>query len=164
MATAHAIRQVRNALAAVALLVTLTTACKKSGLGGADVDPRNQYVGTYEGGYQASTLINNSLESNRESGKITITVTKSETANQFYLDLLFNGVTNQKLTAELVGNAFTVIDKQSETLSFDGKNYTAKYTATGQFTDKVITLNTVTETLQSGVTLSRRGDISGTKK
>lgn len=164
MATAHAIRSVRNALVAVALLVTLTTACKKSGLGGADVDPRNQYVGTYEGGYQTSTLINNSLESNRESGKITITVTKSETANQFYLDLLFNGVTSQKLTAELVGNAFTVIDKQSETLSFDGKSYTAKYTATGQFTEKVITLNTVTETLQSGVTLSRRGDISGTKK
>lgn len=164
MATAHAIRSVRNALAVAALLVTLTTACKKSGLGGADVDPRNQYAGTYEGGYQTATLVNNSLESNRESGKITITVTKSETANQFYLDLLFNGVTNQKLTAELVGNAFTVIDKQSETLSFDGKNYTAKYTATGQFTDKVITLNTVTETLQSGVTLSRRGDISGTKK
>lgn len=164
MATAHAIRSVRKALAVVALLVSLTTACKKSGLGGADVDPRNQYVGAYEGGYQTSTLINNSLESNRESGKIMITVTKSETANQFYLDLLFNGVTNQKLTAELVGNAFTVIDKQSETLSFDGKNYIAKYTATGQFTDKVITLNTVTETLQSGVTLSRRGDISGTKK
>ena len=164
MAIDYGIRSVRNALLAIVLIGSLTTACKKSGLGGADVDPRNQYVGTYEGGYQTATLVNNSLESNRESGKITITVTKSETANQFYLDLLFNGVTNQKLTAELVGNAFTVIDKQSETLSFDGKSYTAKYTATGQFTEKVITVNTVTETLQSGVTLSRRGDISGTKK
>lgn len=164
MATAYAIRSVRNALLAIVLIGSLTTACKKSGIGGVDVDPRDQYVGTYDGGYQVSTLVNSSFESNRESGKITVTVTKSEVANQFYLDLLFNGVTGQKLTAELAGNAFTVIDKQSETLTFDGKTYTAKYTATGQFTEKVITVNTVTETLQSGVTLSRRGDISGTKK
>lgn len=165
MATAHAIRSVRNALAAVALLVTLTTACKKSGLGGADVDPRNQYIGVYDGGYQAATLVNNSFESNKESGKITITVTKSEVAKQLYLDLLFNGLTKQRLTAELSDNTkFTIIDKQNETLSFDGQNYTGKYSATGQFVDKAITLNTVTETLQSGLTISRRGEISGTKK
>jgi hypothetical protein len=164
MATPYAIRSVRSALLVIAVIGSLTTGCKNSGIGGSDVDPRDQYVGTYDGGYQASTLVNNSLESNRESGKITITVSKSEVANQFYLDLLFNGVTSQKLTAELSNNTFTVIDKQSETLLFDGKNYPAKYTATGQFAEKDIVVNTVTETLQSGITLSRRGSLTGTKK
>lgn len=165
MVTAYAIHSLRNTLVAVALLISVTTACKKSGLGGADIDPRDQYVGVYEGGYTASTLVNNSLVSNRETGTMKITVTKSEVAKQLYLDLLFNGVTNQKVTAELSDNtAFTIIDKQSDTIPFDGRNYQGNYTATGQFVDKVVTLNTVTETLQSSVTLSRRGDITGTKK
>ena len=165
MATSYAIRSFRNALLAIVLVGSLTTACKKSGIGGGDVDPRDQYIGTYDGGYQASNLINNSLESSRESGKVTVTITKSEVANQFYIDLVFNGAASQKLTAELTNNTFTVIDKQSETLVFDGKTYAnAKYTATGQFVEKDFLMNTVTETLQSSVTLSRRGSITGTKK
>jgi hypothetical protein len=164
MATHCAIRSIRKALLAVALIGLVTTGCKKSGIGGADVDPRDQYLGTYEGGYQASTLVNNSLESSRESGTLKITITKSEAINQFYIDLLFNGVTSQKLTGELSGDTFTVIDKQSEVLLFDGKNYPGKYTATGQFVNKDIVINTVTETFQSGVTLSRRGSLTGTKK
>jgi hypothetical protein len=165
MATSYAIRSFRNALLAIVLVGSLTTACKKSGLGGADVDPRDQFVGTYDGGYQASTLVNNSLESSRESGKVTVTITKSEVAKQFYIDLLFNGTSSQKLTAEMTDNTFTVIDKQSETLVFDGKPYpNSKYTATGQFVEKDFLMNTVTETLASGVTISRRGSITGTKK
>jgi hypothetical protein len=165
MATSYAIRSFRNALLAIVLVASLTTACKKSGIGGGDVDPRDQYVGTYDGGYQASNLINNSLESSRESGKVTVAITKSEVPNQFYIDLTFNGAASQKLTAEMTNNTFTVIDKQSETLVFDGKSYAnAKYTATGQFVEKDFLMNTVTETLQSGVTLSRRGSITGTKK
>jgi hypothetical protein len=58
MATSYAIRSFRNALLAIVLVASLTTACKKSGIGGGDVDPRDQYVGTYDGGYQASNLIN----------------------------------------------------------------------------------------------------------
>lgn len=165
MAPAYAIRSFRNALLAVVILASLTTACKKSGIGGGDVDPRDQYVGVYEGGYQASNLINNSLESSRESGTLTVTITKSEVANQFYIDLLFNNASSQKLTAEMTNNTFTVIDKQSETLVFDGNTYpNATYSATGQFVEKDFLLNTVTQTLQSGVTLSRRGSITATKK
>lgn len=167
MATAHAIRSVRNALAAVALLVSLTTACKKSGLGGADVDPRNQYVGVYDGGYTSTTLINNALPAgDPEAGKVQITVSKAQPANQVYVELLFNGSAKQTMTAELTDATFTIIDKQSEPLVFLGKTYDAKYTAQGQFVvkDKTLTLNTVTETLQLGVTLTKRGDISGIKK
>ena len=167
MATAHAIQSVRKALAVVALLVSITTACKKSGAGGADVDPRDQYVGVYDGNYTSTTLINNSLPvGDPEAGKVQITVTKAQPANQLYIELLFNGSSKQMVTAELVGATYTVIDKQSEPLVFGGKTYNAKYTAQGQFVvnDKKFTLNTVAETLQLSVTLTRRGDITGTKK
>lgn len=164
MATAHAIHSVRKALLALALLVSVTTACKKSGLGGADVDPRDQYVGTYEGGYQAASTVNNALPYDEEAGTMAVTVSKSQAANQLYIELVFNATTKQNLTAELVNNEFKVIDKQNEPIKFNGRNYDGQYSATGQFVEKAITINTVTETLQSGVTLTRRGSISGTRK
>lgn len=164
MASAYAIRSFRSALLAVVVLASLTTACKKSGIGGGDVDPRDQYVGVYDGGYQASNFLNNSLESKRESGTVTVTITKSEVIGQFYIDMLFNNTSSQKLTAELTDNTFRVIDKQSEPLVYDGTTYTANYTATGQFAEKDFLLNTVAETLQAGQTLSRRGSITATKK
>ncbi|GAB3569677.1 hypothetical protein GCM10027578_24580 [Spirosoma luteolum] len=143
--------------------LVLTTACKKSG-SGSDVDPRDQYVGTYDGGYQASTLINNSLESSRESGTLVINVTKSQVDNQLYLALTFNNTTKQNLTAELSGASFTIIDKQKETIAFDGKSYDANYSATGQFVTNTIAINTTAETLQAGITITRRGGLTGTKK
>lgn len=164
MAIPYTIRQVRNALLAIALIGSLTTACKKSGIGGADVDPRDQYVGVYSGGYQAASTVNNALPYDEETGTMGITVSKSQVANQLYIELVFNGVIKQNLTAELTNNEFKVIDKQSEPIKFNGKNYDGQYSATGQFVEKAVTINTVAETLQSGVTLTRRGNISGTKK
>lgn len=167
MATPYTFRSVRNALLAIALISSLTTACKKSGIGGADVDPRDQYVGTYEGSYTSTTYINNALPANPpEAGTVQITVTKAQTGNQVYMELLFNGSTKQSLTAELTDATFTVIDKQTEPLAFGGTTYDANYTAQGQFVvqDKAFTLNTVAETLRLGVTLTKRGDIKGTKK
>ena len=164
MTIPYAVRSLRTSLLALLIIGSLTTACKKSG-GVDDVDPRDQYVGVYEGGYQASTLVNNSLESNRESGTVTITVSKAQAVNQLYVELFFNNISKQNVTAELSEKTFTVIDKQTESLVFDGKTYAnAKYTATGQFIDKTIVINTTTETLQSGVTLSRQGSITGTLK
>lgn len=167
MATTYAIRPVRSTLLAVVLLISVTTACKKSGIGGADVDPRDQYVGTYDGGYTSTTLINNSLPVGEpEAGTAQITVSKAQTANQVYVELVFNGAAKQSVTAELTDATFTVIDKQSEPLVFGGQTYNARYTAQGQFVvkDKAFTMNTVAETLQKGVTLTKRGDITGAKK
>ncbi|GAB2580193.1 hypothetical protein [Spirosoma areae] len=164
MATRNATLSFRSTLLALLIIGSLVTACKKSG--GVDgVDPRDQYVGIYNGGYQASTLVNNSLETGRETGNVQITVTKAQSGNQLYLELLFNGLAKQTMTAELTETSFAVIDKQSEPLVFDGKTYAdAKYTAKGQFVEKTIVINTTTETLQSGITLSRQGSISGTLK
>ncbi len=164
MAIPYATRSIRTVLLVTALIGSLTTACKKSGLGGADVDPRDQYVGAYEGGYQAASTVNNALPYDEESGTITINVLKSQVANQLYIELVFNGTNKQNLTAELVNTEFKVIDKQNEPIKFNGRNFDGQYSATGQFVEKAITINTVTETLQSGVTLTRRGSISGTRK
>lgn len=168
MSTAYAVPSLRNAFITLLILGSLTTACKKSG-GEADVvvDPRDQYVGVYDGDYKSTTYINNTLPaSDPEAGKVQITVTKAQAANQVYLELLFNSTTKQTLTAELVDATYTIIDKQSEPLSFGGKTYDAAYTAQGQFStqDKSITLNTKAETLQLGVTLTKRGDITGVRK
>ncbi len=163
MATSYAVRNFRNALLALLTIGLLTTSCKKSG-GSDNVDPRDQYVGVYDGGYQASTLVNNSLETSRETGTMQITVSKAQPANQLYIELLFNNTTKQTVTAELSNATFTIIDKNSEPFVFDGKTYTANYTATGVFADKAIAINTTTETLQSGITLSKQISITGTLK
>lgn len=144
-------------------LVTLATGCRTSG-SADEVDPRDQYVGTYDGGYQASTLVNNSRESNRENGTVSIAVTKTQVANQLYFTITFNGSTKQTLTAELNGSAFTIIDKQTESFIYDGQSIEGTYKASGQFTDNVLALNTVVENLDSGITVTRRGSITGTKK
>jgi len=154
---------VRPLLFALLALVTLATGCRTSG-SADDVDPRDQYIGTYNGGYQASTLINSSLESSREAGTISAVITKSQVANQLYLDITYNSAVKQTLTAELNGSNFTIIDKQTESISFDNKTYTADYKASGQFVTNDFALNTTAETLQSGVTISRRLSITGTKK
>ena len=154
---------VRPLLLALLAIVSLTTSCKTSG-SADEVDPRDQYVGTYDGGYQASTFVNNSRESNRESGTVSIAVTKTQVANQLYFNITFNGTTKQTLTAELNGNAFTIIDKQTESFIYDGPSVNGTYKAAGQFTDNVVALNTVVENLDGGVTVTRRGAITGTRK
>ncbi|MFD2574202.1 hypothetical protein ACFSUS_26440 [Spirosoma soli] len=167
MATRNAVQSLLNLLIALLVVGSLTTACKKSGGPDSDIDPRDQYVGVYDGSYTSTTYINNSLPaSDPEPGIVQITVTKAQTAKQMYLELLFNNTTKQNLTAELTDSTFIVIDKKSEPLAFGGKTYDAQYTAQGQFVrkDNKITLNTTAETLQLGVTLTKRGDITGTKK
>ncbi|GAB3955352.1 hypothetical protein GCM10028805_42730 [Spirosoma harenae] len=164
MATYYAFRSFRSTFIALIAIGCLVTSCKNMG-GGDNVDPREQYLGVYDGGYQASTLVNNSYESRRESGTIQVTVSKAQNANQVTLDLVFNGSTKQTMTAELSNATFTIVDKSTEALTFDGKTINdAKYTAQGQFVDKTIVINTTTETLQSGLTISRLGNISGTLK
>lgn len=166
MSTAYAVPSLRNAFLTLLILGSLTTACKKSG--GADaVDPRDQYVGVYDGNYTSTIYVNNTFSAgDPEAGKVQITVSKAQAANQVYLELLFNNTTKQTLTAELTDATYTIIDKGSEPLVFVGKTYQADYTAQGQFVvqDKSITLNTKAETLQQGVTLTKRGDITGFKK
>ncbi|WP_020595114.1 hypothetical protein [Spirosoma panaciterrae] len=166
MATRYAVRSFCTTLIALFAIGFLATSCKKNG--GTDVvDPRDQYQGVYTGNYRSTLYINNTLPAgDPEVGTVQVTVSKAQEANQVTLDMLFNGATKQTLTAELTNDTFTIVNKTSEPLAFGGKTYDAQYVAQGQFVvkEKTFTLNTTAETVQLGVTLTKRGDVTGTMK
>ncbi len=138
------------------------TACKRVGTE-ANVDPREQYVGTYSGGYQAIIKIGSS-ELDPESGNVTINVTKSSNPKEIYLEMVFAQVT-EKVTAELNGADFTIIDKKSEAFSVNNTKIDAQYTATGKFiNNKEIVIQTQAGAIRGGVQYVKSGSISGTRK
>ena len=174
MAIPYALRSVRNTLLAIALIGSLTTACKKSGIGGGDVDPRDQYVGTYEGGekgYQ-STITFGTFPTD-ETGPATIAVTKGANASEIYVDISSKPRMTAKLDEASLTN-FSVIDKSSDQINLviNGKQYTfnSSYSATGVFgkdqaTGKqTVVINTTAGTVQSGTTVRRTETIVGTRK
>ncbi|GAB4050931.1 hypothetical protein GCM10028810_47220 [Spirosoma litoris] len=163
MATSFAVRPFRNALFLVLAIALLTTSCKKSG--GADgVDPRDQYVGTYVGGFQTSFTVGG-VESAPESGTATITITKGSNAKEIYIETTVPRPTTLKVTAQLddTGKAFTVIDRTQDQMSVLNKTFTGDFTATGVFDNNQIAITTTTETVQGG-RISRYESITGTKK
>lgn len=128
-----------------------------------DVDPRDQYVGTYEGGYQSQILLNN-YGFNPETGKLNIKVSKASNPKEIYLELVFPAAT-EKLTAEMDNNKFTVIDKKQESITVLSETVVAKYTATGTFPSaKEITINTVAGGVLGSNEIKRTGSITGTRK
>lgn len=170
MATRNAFRSLRNLLVAFTVIGLLTTACKKSGSGGSDVDPRDQYVGTYDGGdrgYQ-SVITLGTLPLNPEYGATSIVVTKGANPNELYIEA---GQQSYKVTAELSGSTFTVIDKTSGQIFIPPSNtYTGAYKANGIFDvdpstgKKTMVITATTETLKDGTSVKRVETFVGTKK
>lgn len=170
MALSHPVRFLRS-LCVVLFAVGLITACKPSG-SGSDVDPRDQYVGVYEGtdrSYQS--VITFGTFPIEETGVTAITVTKGGKANEVYLE-----VSNRpmRLTAELTGADFTIIDRTTDqiTLNINGRPnvFEGAFTAKGTFGKEeasgktVVGINAVTETTQFGTTVRRTETVVGTRK
>ena len=170
MTTPYAFRPLRNLFLALCFIGFCTTACKKAGSGSGEIDPRDQYVGTYDGGYTTQTLLNNALPYSDEAGKVTIAVSKSQAIDELYLDFTFNSTTKERRTAQLTENKFTITDKQSETIYFgtDSKGspvgYDAAYTANGQFTENNLLITTKSEARAVSQLLTKNGSITCTKK
>ncbi|WP_338870046.1 hypothetical protein WBJ53_21725 [Spirosoma sp. SC4-14] len=169
MATRSAARSLRTLFVAITLVGSLTTGCKKSG-SGSDVDPRDQYVGTYDGGAQGyqSVISLGSIALNPEYGATTIVVTKGANANEIYIEA---SEQSYKVTAELSGSSFTVIDKTSGQIFIPPSNtYTGDYKATGVFgvdqatTKKAIAITATTETLKDGTSVKKTETYTGTLK
>lgn len=171
MATPNAVRFLRSFFVVTLVVGSLATACKQSG-SGSDPDPRDQYVGVYEGGDGAynSTITIGTFPS-VEKGATTVTVTKSPNPKEIYLDISNRPM---KVTAELNGVNFTVIDRTSDqmTIVINGQRNVidGNYSATGAFgkdplTNKdVVAITAITETLQLGTTIRRTEGINGTRK
>ena len=165
-----AIRSYFGVVMALVLLGSLTTSCKKKGGSDADIDPREQYVGTYAGGdrgYQSVIAIG-ALQFNPEFGPTTITVSKSSNPKEIYIESASQAL---KVTAELTGENFTVIDKNSNQIFVPpNNNYTGSYKATGVFGkdqtsgNLAIVLTATTETLKDGTAIRKVETYNGTKK
>ena len=175
MAAHNAAQSLRNLLIAVFVIGFLTTSCKKSG-NGSDVvvDPRDQYVGVYEGGAGGySSTITFGTFPTTETGPASITVSKGANAKEIYLDIS----TKPRLTAKLDdtnASNFGVIDKTSDQINviINGKQYTltGNYSATGVFgkdqasgKDQIV-INTTAETLEQGTAIKRTESINGLRK
>ena len=169
MATLNATRSVRHLLMAALVVGSLTTACKKSS-SGSDVDPRDQYVGTYEGGdkgYQ-SVITLGTLALNPEYGASTIVVTKGSNAKEIYIE---SSKQSYKVTAELSGESFTVIDKTTGQIFVPpSNNYNGAYKATGVFGKDqasgklAIVVTATTETLKDGTAVRKVETYNGVQK
>lgn len=144
------------------VLLLAITACKTRNTE-EDVDPRDQYVGAYAGGYQAVIKIGSS-ELDPESGNVTINISKSTNAKEIYIEFVFDRTT-EKLTAEINGADFTIIDKKTESFTINNTKIDAQYTATGKFVNgKEIVIQTQAGAVRGGVQYVKSGSISGTRK
>ena len=172
MATPFAIRPVFSALLALALIASLTTACKKSVFGGADVDPRDQYVGTYDGTSRRTYYVSADIFQGPIPGTSTTTVTKSSNPGEIYIEnkVVFNGGYSGgytvKVTATLDGANFTVIDKRADQIDLLNGKVDSDYAASGTFdaATKQFVYSATARALRNGAQYTRTDEVTNTRK
>ncbi|WP_077133918.1 hypothetical protein [Spirosoma montaniterrae] len=164
MTISTASRSLYRGLLALLVVGTLTTACKKSG-GSDDVDPRDQYVGTYEGGI-ASSLNVGGFEGTSQTGTSTIIITKGSNPKEILIDtqMSLGRPTPLKVTAELEGSTFRVIDRNKDQMNVLGVTVEGEFKATGVLEKNQVAITATTEGLRTGAVVKRTEQISGTKK
>lgn len=151
------------------LLLGALASCKQSGGGmDAQIDPRDQYVGSYQGGYSGQ-VTTGSFVSSIFSGSALITVEKATAPKEVTLTVVYNKgqafENSEKLTAELTARKFVIIDKRIEKVTSGPTTYELPYTATGEFTEKSqFVMTTSSEIERGGTTLKKVAGITGEKK
>jgi len=164
MAFLTIVRSYRNVLMALLVVSTLTTSCKKSGGSDPDIDPREQYVGTYDGDYRITIYIG-SDGLTPDVGKINVAVTKASNPKEMYFDMSYDGNVKERVTAELNGDTFTIIDKKTDQITLTPTNrVNSDYAATGSFTSTQLLLNASANALRNGTQYSKKYDIIATRK
>lgn len=169
MTTSYAVRSFRNLLIAALIITGLTTSCKKSGGSDPDIDPRDQYVGTYTGTYRNTIYIVEDIFGEPRAGASTITVTKGSNPKEIYVEVVTAGDRagdkTTKVTAELNGVNFTVIDKNTDTIPI-GNPVSSDYTASGVFdpNTKQASYSSVARALRNGAQYRQTYEVVGTKK
>ena len=150
------------------LLFSVLASCKQ-GIGAeAEIDPRDQYVGTYQGGYSGQ-VTTGPFVSQIFSGSAVITVEKAPAPKEVMLTFVYNKgqafENTEKLTAELNARKFTIIDKRIEKVSSGPTTYELPYTAIGEFTEKnQFVMTTSAEIERAGTILKKVAGITGEKK
>ena len=169
MANSYADRSLRTLFIVTLVIGSLATACKKSGGSDPAIDPRDQYVGTYTGTYRNTIYIVADIFGEPKAGTATATITKGSNPKEIYIDIVtagdINGDRDLKVTAELDGVNFTVIDKNTDTIPI-GNSVTSDYTANGVFdpNTKQFSYASVANALRNGAQYKQTYDIVCTKK
>lgn len=168
MATLNLVRSFRTLLLAVLVVGGLTTACKKSGGSDPEIDPRDQYVGTYTGTYRNTIYFVE--DGDLYDGTSTITITKGSNSKEIYLEVVtagdINGDKKLNVTAELDGVNFIVIDKNTDTIPIRKNPVSSDYTASGVFdpNTKLVSYTSVARAVRNGAQYRQTYEITGTKK
>ena len=162
----YPVRSFLTVLLALGLIGGLTVGCKKSGgSGGSDVDPRDQYVGSYDGAFRITITIVADPQP-PEAGTSTINVTKGSNPKEIYIETIYNKSYTEKVTAELNGSNFTVIDKKTDQITVNLNKIDADYNATGAFeaSTKKIAYSAVARALRNGTQYTKTYEVTGTMK
>jgi len=164
MAPQSSVVSFRNALIALFVIGSLATGCKRLG-SESDVDPREQYLGTYAGGAQISINVGG-FEYTPESATMVVTVTKAANDNEVYLDKNYNnGALTERVTAQLTGTTFKVIYKTRNIIRVNAiTQVEGDYSSQGVLENNQIAMTSVTEARQSGAVVRLVESINATRK
>ena len=167
MTTSYVARSTRFTLLALLIIGSLVTGCKKSGGTDPDVDPRDQVVGTYNGGFSI-VITAGTFAGNPETGTAVSTVTKSSSPKQIVVENNYaNGGYIEKVTAELQSDGtYLVIDKKTDQITALGKTLDADYTGSAVFdvASSQFSYTSTARVLQTGTEVKRVNIVTGTKK
>lgn len=168
MTTFLSIRSTRFALLALLILGSLVAGCKKSG-GSSDpeIDPRDQLVGTYNGGFSVEISIG-SIPFDPETGSTVSTITKATNPKQIAIQNNYaNGGLIENVTAELQSDgSYLVIDKTTDQITANGKKFNSDYVGSAVFDLKSSTYayTATSRAMQNGTEVKRTIIVNGTKK
>lgn len=169
MATSYGVRSFRQLLIAVLVISGLTTACKKSGGSDPDIDPRDQYVGTYTGTYRNTIYLVEDMYDEPKAGTATVVITKGSNPKEIYVEILTagdrTGNRTLKVTAELNGVNYTIIDKNTDVIPLP-RPADSDYSATGVFESNTnqFSYASVARAVRNGLQIRQTYEILGTKK
>ncbi|MBD2753463.1 hypothetical protein [Spirosoma validum] len=159
----------RNLIILAVVFGFLTTGCKKSGGSDPEIDPRDQYVGTYTGTYRNSIYNVEDLYDEPKAGTATVTITKGSNPKEIYVEILTagdrTGNRTLKVTADLDGVNFTVNDKNTDTIPL-ARPVDGDYTAAGVFdpSKNQFSYSSVTRATRNGAQYKQTYEVVCTKQ
>jgi hypothetical protein len=134
------------------ILVVGISSCKKSDSEADNVDPREQYLGSYDIDYTSKTSVTPGFpefsEDQGEGGVITFT--KAEASNELNMTIEFPGFSKSTDVVKLSGTKFT-INRTRNKMIFGNKEYDGEYMGSGLFEGKTLTVTAVTKLTPSGL-------------
>jgi hypothetical protein len=128
-----------------------------------NVNPREQFIGTYDVAYTASTQIGTLPFNPNETGNGQIVISAGNAADELKFDISFPAYT-ETIMGKLSGST-VVWEKQKDVLKIGSGSYDADYTASGEFRGANLNINARAETTTpDGTKIVKTSVFNGIKK